>query len=155
MSGETDVVACCECGAPLPLNGECYDRFNDLLLLEWAIPEGAGLFAHFYAVASYGLQHPDRFGYSMESLRNLRENLVLALAGNTSIEEIRLRTRRVTSGSNRITWQQGEPSVVWHRGDWPFTIMDVLNVAPEAEAYEAHVEAWARSVCDTLSMHGF
>lgn len=50
---------CPECGAPLPEGGSCRDNFDALLALEWEIPGGPGEIAHFYAVGSYVLQHPE------------------------------------------------------------------------------------------------
>ena len=63
---------CPECGAPVPDGGSCRDHFHALLLLEAAIPGGPGALAHFYAVACYGLQHPDSLNYTADTLAGLR-----------------------------------------------------------------------------------
>jgi hypothetical protein len=53
-----DRPTCPECGAAAPEGGTCRDNFHALLLLEAEVPGGPGRLPHFYAVASYGLQHP-------------------------------------------------------------------------------------------------
>jgi hypothetical protein len=45
-----------ECGAAVPDGATCCGNFHALLLLESEIPGGPGIVAHFYAVATYGLQ---------------------------------------------------------------------------------------------------
>jgi hypothetical protein len=45
-----------ECGAAVPDGAMCRDNFHAPLLLESEIPGGPGSVAHFYAVATYGLQ---------------------------------------------------------------------------------------------------
>src|SRR5207245_1224173 len=67
--------ACPECGAPVPDGGTCRDHFHALFLLEGEIPGVAGSALHFYAVAAYGLQHPDGMNYTAEALAGLRAAL--------------------------------------------------------------------------------
>ena len=59
---------CPECGAPTPGGRSCRDNFHALLLLESQVPGGPGALPHFYAVACYGLQHPDSMNYTAEAL---------------------------------------------------------------------------------------
>ena len=67
--------ACLECGASVPDGGSCRDHFHALLLLEAEIPGVAGSILHFYAVAAYGLQHPDRMKYTAEAFAGLHATL--------------------------------------------------------------------------------
>src|SRR5262245_570485 len=62
MAGSVSV--CPECGATIPGGGTCRDNFHALLLLESEVPGGPGDVPHFYAVASYGLQHPGSMNYT-------------------------------------------------------------------------------------------
>lgn len=58
---------CPECGASVPEGGSGRDHFHALLLLESQIPGGPGLLPHFYAVATYGLQHPRGMNYTADA----------------------------------------------------------------------------------------
>ena len=55
---------CPECGAPVPEGGSCRDNFHVLLLLESEVPGAPSGLPHFFAVASYGLQHPGSMNYT-------------------------------------------------------------------------------------------
>lgn len=92
---------CPECGAAVPEGGSCRDNFHALLLLESEIPGAAGSLPHFYAVASYVLQHPDTMHYTPDALGNLRVNLTDSLDGRATLEEILRRTRHAANGSVR------------------------------------------------------
>ena len=72
-------LACPECGAAVPEGGSCRDHFHALLLLEGEIPGVAGSILHFYAVAAYGLQHPDGMNYTAEALAGLHATVAAAL----------------------------------------------------------------------------
>ncbi|MEW4571526.1 DUF5946 family protein [Tautonia sp. JC769] len=70
---------CSECGAPLTDGGTCIQHFHAMLLLEYEVaadPEvtagGRGEVAHFYAVSSYILQHPEGMNYTVDALDDLR-----------------------------------------------------------------------------------
>jgi hypothetical protein len=141
---------CPECGAPVPAGGSCRDHFHALLLLEWQIPGGPGALPHFYAVACYGLQHPDSMNYTAAALAGLRASVADVLDGRTTLDALRHRTREAVNGPARVTRRRGEVSVPWHRGRWPMTVADVLTVAPEASAYAERVRHWAQSVRETL-----
>ena len=99
MSGPL-VETCPECGAVLPDGGSCRDHFHALLLLEWDIPGGPGAMAHFLAVATYGLQHPEGMRYTAETLAGLRASVADALDGRASIDDLRRRARRATNASS-------------------------------------------------------
>jgi hypothetical protein len=142
---------CPECGAPVPDGGSCRDNFHALLLLESEIPGGPGEVPHFYAVASYGLQHPDSMNYTAATLARLRESVADMLDGRATIADIRRRTRRAAEGPVRVTRRPGDEEVPWQRGGWPMTVVDVC--AGGTEGYAERVRDWARSVRDTLKVH--
>jgi hypothetical protein len=139
---------CSECGAPLPEGGVCRDYFHELLLLEAQVPNTAGSLLHFYAVASYVLQHPIDFTYTADALAGLRATLAEALDGKLTVADIRRRNRRL-DGAARVTRRPGDAIVQWYRGTWPMTVLDVCRVAPDA--YAERVVEWARSIRDTLN----
>jgi Family of unknown function (DUF5946) len=145
---------CPECGATVPDGGSCRDHFHALLLLEAEIPGVAGSILHFYAVAAYGLQHPDSMNYTAEALAGLHATLAAALDGRP-IDQLRRRMRHDAEGAGRITRRAGDPEVSWHRGNWSMTIADVCTAETFGDydtfdEYGARVTAWARSVRETL-----
>jgi hypothetical protein len=120
---------CPECGAPILDGGSRRDNFHALLLLESEIPGGPGALAHFYAVAAYGLQHPDSMNYTAAALEGLHTGLADVLDGRATLAELRRRTRRAVDGAVRVTRRAGDAVVPWRRGNWPMTVVDVLTVA--------------------------
>jgi Family of unknown function (DUF5946) len=146
--------SCPECGATVPDGGSCRDHFHALLLLEGEIPGVAGSILHFYAVAAYGLQHPDSMNYTAEALAGLRATLAAALDG-LPIDQLRRRIRRDAKGAGRVTRRAGDPEVSWRRGGWPMTIADVCTAETfgaynSLEEHGERITAWARSVRETL-----
>jgi Family of unknown function (DUF5946) len=141
-------VTCPECGAPLPDGGTCRRNLDSLLLLEWEIPGGPGGMAHFLAVSSYVLQHPDAMGSTAEALAGLRRCVADQLAGRVTMEQLRRRVRRAADGTRRITRRAGDDVPRWPVGAWPMTVADVL--AGGAEGYGERVAAWADSIVRTL-----
>lgn len=141
---------CDECGAGLPPGGSCRDHFHELLQLEWRIPGGPGAFPHFYAVATYGLQHPRGMNYTVATWEGLRRAVADALDGKATIEDLRRRAREGAAAAGRVTRREGDAEVRCEVGHWPMTVADVLTVEERADAYGARVMAWARSVCQTL-----
>ncbi len=142
--------ACPECGAPLPDGASCRDNLNALLALESQLSGNPVYLAHFYAVTSYGLQHPDSMNYNAAALALLHAALADLLDGRATLQEVRLRMRRAFNGSTRITRRAGEAPPPWRRSGWSMNVADVLGVEPEAEAYLERVTRWVRSVCETL-----
>ncbi len=147
---------CPECGASVPDGGSCRDHFHALLLLEGEIPGVAGSILHFYAVAAYGIQHPDSMNYTAGALAGLHATLAAALDGQP-IDRILRRTRRGAEGARRITRREGDPAVSWRRGSWPMTIADVCTAETFGDydtfgEYAERVTAWARSVRETLDV---
>ena len=139
---------CPECGAPVSDGGSCRDNFRALLLLESEIPGGPGDVAHFCAVASYVLEHPESMGYTAEALANLRTCLTDHLDGKVTLENIRRRVRRESEGSKRVTRRAGDAAVRWGVESWPMTVADIC--AGGLEGYNERVQLWARSILDTL-----
>lgn len=138
---------CPECGAPVPEGGLCRDNFSALLALEWQVPEGAGTIAHFFAVSSYGLQHPDSMRYTVEAIEWLRAAVTTALATGCSVEVLRA-SARSTSKNARITRREGDPVPSWGVDRWTMMVADIL--AGGTEGYAERVKAWAASVIDDI-----
>lgn len=140
---------CPECGVGLQPGGSCRDNFNALLALEWDIPGGAGTIAHFYAVSSYILQHPDSMFYTVESIAWLRSAVVSALAGEVSTEDLRRSAGQGGKKSGHVTRRSGDPIPEWEVERWSMTVADVL--AGGVDGYGERVEEWAASVIADLS----
>lgn len=68
---DAQLNVCPECGAPVPPGASCQANFHALLALEWDIPGGPGEIVHFFAVATYGIQHPDSMGYTKATVNGL------------------------------------------------------------------------------------
>lgn len=144
------IERCQECGAPLPAGGVCRDYFHELLALEGGFPGVPGSILHFYAVATYNLQHPESSGLTADAWESLRRNHADALDGKAGVAELRARTRRTADGPARVLRRDGEaPPAGRRRGDWPLTVVDVLGAT--AETYPSLVTSWARSVRDALA----
>lgn len=147
--------ACQECGAPLPEGVKCIDYFHALLLLEYeVIADSAvvvgerGLIAHFYAVSSYVLQHPEGMNYTDQALAGLRHGLAEHLTGTVTLSEQRHRVRRAAEGDTRVTRRAGDQVVRWPVDHWPLTVVDVL--AGGVDGYCERVAEWAKSILRTL-----
>ena len=138
----------------VPDGGSCRDHFHALLLLEAEIPGVAGSILHFYAVAAYGLQHPDRMKYTAEAFAGLHATLAAALDG-LPIDRLRRRMQRDAERAGRVTRRAGDPEVSWRRGGWSMTIADVCTAEnfgtyDTYEEYADRVTASARSVRETF-----
>ena len=152
-------ATCPECGAPLPEGGKCIDHFHALLLLEYEVAAdpgatsgGRGAVAHFYAVSSYVLQHPEGMNYTAEALAGARRGLADHLAGRVTLSEQRLRVRRAVDGATRITRRSGDEVVRWPVESWPLTVADVL--VGGVSGYCGRVARWAESILRTLDEEG-
>ena len=148
MSADPD-VQCDECGASLRSFSSCQEHFHALLFLEAAIPGGPGELAHFYAVASYGLQHPTGMGYTVGTVLGLRSAVAEILAGSSNLEAIRKRVRWAAAQAGHVTRRPGDAVPAWPIHSWPMVITDVLGrgVGGYAEA----AEEWAGSIIERLS----
>lgn len=135
---------CAECGAPVPDGGTCRDNLDALLYIEAAIEGGPGELAHFYAVASYGVQHPESMGFTVETVQGLRARLAQALSGSADIADIRRQVRFAAGQSGRVTRRGDERVPAWPVVQWSMTACDVAVAGPHG--YAENVETWARSV---------
>ena len=120
-----------------------------MLALEARVPGGPSQFAHFFAVASYNLQHPSMF--QPAAVAGLRRSLRDALEGRADVAELRRRARQAFDGPVRVIRRPDDtepPRPLGWPTEWPMTVSDVCGVRPEE--YEAQVTAWARAVAATL-----
>lgn len=142
---------CPECGAPVADGGSCRDHFHALLLLEGSFPGAPGSILHFYAVASYNLQHPDSAGLVEAALYGLYHRLGDALDGRATLDGLRWQVRRAADGPARVLRRPGEAAPSWHCGSWPMTVVELLEAT--ADTYPTLVTNWARAVRATLDAH--
>lgn len=145
---------CPECGARVPADGTCRDHFHTLLAREWDVYGGVGRDAHFLAVASYALQHPDSMGHSAGSLEAHRTALAEHLEGGRSIEDVQSRMQETFEGPSRVRAAPDESVDDWRRSMWQTTVTDVLDVGPDLAAYRDRVREWAASILLTLEETG-
>ncbi|MFD1860782.1 hypothetical protein EHW97_11600 [Aeromicrobium camelliae] len=141
---------CVECGAELPRSAECWTRVHELLEVENRVLAGidgeTAKRAHYFAIASYQLQHPSRLTRAAaEGLRSgVREMLG---PGAPSIDAFRRAVGRRVSGTKvgRVA-EAGDRHHVhsnWPRR-WTVTAVDVL--AQPDDAYPQAATEWA-SAC--------
>lgn len=147
--GGVALDVCGECGASVPPNGSCRDNFNAMLALEWEVgaPAPAGQLAHFYAVSTYVLQHPDTMGYTVESLAWLRRSVSDMIADGVSVHELRKQARDQGEKS-RVTRREGDPVPHWNVRTWTMTVVDVLDGG--VDGYCERARQWADSALSDL-----
>lgn len=150
----TNDTVCHECGAPLPADGDCWSRVNDLLEIEIRalapLDLEVGKRAHFIAIATYQLQHPSRL--TLPILERLRASIAEMLDPNARpIEELRRDMARVTNGSQRVRSRAPAsdrlPVPHWPP-QWTMTVMDVI--ATSDHAYPTEVARWAIATLSDL-----
>lgn len=145
---------CPECGAPLGDGESCEDLFNRMLALEWqAINEGAvtasGLDAHFFAVSTYQLQHPDRLEVGV--VIGLAESLKDVLQGRRRRVDVRASAASAFAGPARVRRRapgRDQELGTWP-SQWPRTVADCCDVPPNA--YAAAVRDWAEATVRTIA----
>lgn len=140
--------SCPECGARVQSGGRCRDNFEALLALEWEVPGGAGGLAHFFAVSSYILQHPDTMSYTKDSLEWLRTAVGRALSGEATPEDLRRDARTAGGSGGHVTRREGDEVPRWDVERWTVSVEDVLRGG--TEVYAERVRAWAASVLADL-----
>ena len=159
------MASCPECGAPLAADETCTDLFNRMLELEWTVmaeiakdippdefqssgPGKAALRAHFFAVGTYQLQHPDRL--EVPAVLGLWRSMEEVLAGRATREEILRRGRETFDGPTRV--RRREPGRDPRLGAWPstweMTVADVCAVPPSD--YIATVRRWAETTAAAI-----
>lgn len=148
-SMQVNPVECPECGARLPPSGLCQDNFYNLLILESEVPGAPGELAHFYAVASYGLQHPESMGYTVDAVEGLRTAVSDVLDGRATLEDVRRRTRVNVKAAGRVTRRGDDRVPHWAVESWSTTVTDVL--AGGVEGYGNRVRDWALSIVDAVN----
>ncbi len=147
-------LACNDCGAELAEGKSCEDYFHALLAVESQVPGAAGELPHFFAVASYNLQHPSAF--MPAALTGLRRTLADILAGRAKVDDARRRASYEAEGATPVLRPAGtvlsaqDEALLapWPR-QWPMTVRDVCGVPPEQ--YVERVRLWAMSVSNALS----
>lgn len=146
-------ASCTECGAALARGRACEDYFHDLLALEALVPGAAGAEAHFYAVATYNLQHPSKF--RPVALLGLHRTLVDVLAGQANVADARRRARYAFEGPTRVRFAPGmtlsdeeHTALAAWPTTWAMTVRDVSGLVPER--YVDGVRAWAQAVAAAL-----
>lgn len=134
----------------MPAGGTCRDHFHAMLDLEGEIAGGPGTVAHFYAVASYVLQHPESMGLMAEAVEGMLAEVDSMLAGDIRIEDVRRHVRARTAKAGLVTRREGDDALRWPVGSdaWTMTVSDVL--AGGVDAYGQRVERWAASIVATL-----
>jgi hypothetical protein len=145
--------SCPECGAPLGDAEDCRTLFHELLALEARVAGAAGALPHFFAVASYNLQHPSTF--TRDALEGLRATLADVLAGRATLDDARRRARAGAAGATRVRRRPDDVDTEDERRmlgawptRWPTTVADVCRAEPEE--YAARVRAWAEGTIATL-----
>jgi hypothetical protein len=139
--------ACPECGAAVSDGQTCRDLFYALLVLEGEIAGVPGSILHFYAVATYNLQHPETSGLTAAVLRDSRLALADALDGRAQLQDLLRRARRATNGPARVARRPGDLLPGWPPIRWQTTAAAILQARPATyDAYAELVVGWARSV---------
>ncbi|MEU8330606.1 DUF5946 family protein [Micromonospora sp. NPDC048839] len=139
---------CAECGGALPTSGDCWTRLHELLEIETRVlptldPQ-AGMRAHFFAVATYQLQHPSRL--TREALDGLHAAVdAMTGASPPPIAHLRRDTGRFAAGSRKVT-RSAPPTDRSHIDRrWPVSwSVTAHDVTEEAETeYPDAVGRWA------------
>ena len=156
---------CPECGAPLPAGETCTDIFNKMLALEWTVigeigsgippeefqssgPGREALRAHFFAVGTYQLQHPDRLEVS--AVLGLWRSMEEMLAGRATREDVLRNARDSFDGPKRVRRRDPgrDPSLGAWPETWETTAADVCAVPPSD--YIATVRRWAETTAAAI-----
>jgi hypothetical protein len=142
-------TSCPDCGLVLPEGRGCRDLFYEMLAIEAQIPGGPTALGHFFAVASFNLQHPSLFVPA--AIPELHRALRDALEGRADVAELRRRAGRAYDGFTRVVRRADDPGPVqppaWPVA-WPITVGDVCRVDPAH--YDARAREWAESIVAVL-----
>lgn len=150
-------AVCVECGSPLPLGGECWTRVHELLEIESHVLVDVnveiGLRAHYYAIASYQLQHPSRS--NLPVLLGLFGDVAAMLDEPRPMSELRRDVRRrLRDGQVSRIAEPGDRAHI--PGQWPtqWTITAADVIARPEDQYVALVRGWAEATVTQLSALG-
>lgn len=144
---------CHECGAALPDDGHCGSRVHELLAIEAGLlasvePE-IGRRTHFFAVATYQLQHPSRS--TVEALDWLRGAVARMVHDRVSTDVLLLDNRRALQGA--AISPSGAPGDRRHVDPrWPqeWSVTAVEVIAGGEETYVEGVARWAGATVQEL-----
>lgn len=139
---------CPQCGAEWVNGVTCEDHFYQMLAWEFENPEAGAV--HHYTVLCYHLQHPDQ--YSPEGLRDAIQLLKTFIDGK-SPAEVRRERRDVVDSGNRDWKFKGGGAVYDPDVRWTMTIAETIDGG--LVGYAERVEAWARSVYESLEAAGY
>ncbi|QLY29971.1 DUF5946 family protein [Nocardia huaxiensis] len=141
---------CPECGGVLPPSGVCADRIPELLEIEAQVLDGSedSLRAHFYAIATYQVQHPSRM--TPQATAGMRAALTRMARNPFPISDLRREIRRDFRAVKVTNPNPEDRSGVDSRWpcDWPITAADIVARPPSE--YVAAVTEWARAATDLL-----
>lgn len=142
---------CPDCGAAWTAGKTCQDDFYQMLYWENEFP-GHGA-VHHLAVLGYYLQHPGL--YSPDGLEQAKILMVDFVERGASPGKVRAQNAARVSSSNRGRKIKGKPGArgsYAHPVDWTMIAADVT--AAGAEHYIESVQAWARSILQSLRAAG-
>ena len=138
----------------LPAGGECSARVHELLEIETReLPQHdpeTGKRVHFFAIATYQLQHPSRL--TAEAATGLREAVRAMLAASRPVDDLRREVGRRFAGQTKVS-RRADPAdrthvdPRWPR-QWSTTAPDVI--AAGDAAYVPGVAAWAEATTRDL-----
>jgi Family of unknown function (DUF5946) len=119
-----------------------------MLALEASVEGGPGGLPHFFAVATYNVQHPTSTGYTVEAIAGLREQLARTVSDGQTISDVRRSVRHSVRDNPRIKRKLGDPVPHWRVRDWPLNVTDVVREG--RSGYVEMVRRWAQSVVETV-----
>jgi hypothetical protein len=148
-------AVCVECGSRLPGTGECWARVHELLEIESPVlvncdPE-TGMRAHYFAIASYLLQHPSRS--TQPALEGLLDDVTSMLHEPRPMSELREQVWRRHRGVNvsRVATPDDRAHIASHwPTQWSITASDVIATADDD--YVASVAEWAAATVAQLEV---
>ena len=134
---------CPQCGAEVPLGGQCRNRFDLCLAYEYENPTTFGA-VHHLTVACYMLQHN---AYSRNVWLAAREMVTQFIYQGITPADVRKKNRkRLDSGQRNWRVTKGEKLSEFDAIVWSRTIADVRLDDPEI--YCVDVRRWAISVLE-------
>ncbi len=141
---------CSQCGAEVPPDGQCCDRFHLCLAYEYENPTTFGA-VHHLTVACYMLQHN---AYSRKVWLAAREMVAQFMQQGITPADMRKQNRqRFAGGQRKWSITKGEKLSEFDTIIWSATIADIRLDSPEI--YCADVRHWAISVLeDTATLIG-
>lgn len=132
---------CLQCGADILSGGQCRDRFDQCLALEFENPATFGR-VHFLTVTCYMLQHN---AYSKEAWLETRKLLAQFIQEGISPANMSKKYQQKLDNSRR-NWSitKGTKLTEFDTIHWSRTIADIRLDSPEL--YCVDVERWAGSI---------